>query len=41
MRRVDRTHVYFSGSISGGKGDVDTYRRIVSRLRAAGCRVSA
>lgn len=35
------TTIYFSGSISGGRGDVATYRRIVSALEACGHRVLA
>ena len=30
------TTIYFSGSISGGREDVQTYRRIVSALESAG-----
>ena len=33
--------IYFSGSISGGREDVATYRRIVERLRHAGHTVLA
>jgi hypothetical protein len=33
--------VYFSGSISGGREDVETYRRIVRALEADGHRVFA
>ena len=35
------TTIYFSGSISGGRHDVATYRRIVSALEAQGHRVLA
>ena len=33
--------IYFSGSISGGRGDVATYRRIIETLERAGHRVIA
>lgn len=33
--------IYFSGAISGGRGDVPLYRRIVSALEADGHRVLA
>jgi hypothetical protein len=33
--------IYFSGSISSGRADVETYRRIVAWLEAAGHRVLA
>lgn len=33
--------IYFSGSISGGRQDVDLYRRIVDHLEAKGHRVLA
>lgn len=35
------TTIYFSGSISGGREDVETYRTIVAALEAAGHRVFA
>ena len=35
------TTIYFSGSISGGRGDVATYRRIVAALESEGHRVLA
>lgn len=33
--------IYFSGAITGGRGDVPLYRRIVERLEAEGHRVYA
>src|SRR5512142_987324 len=33
------TTIYFSGSISGGREDIETYRRIVAALESAGHRV--
>jgi nucleoside 2-deoxyribosyltransferase len=33
--------IYFSGSITGGRGDVALYRQIVDALRSAGYRVLA
>ena len=33
--------IYFSGAITGGRGDVAQYRRIVAALEAAGHRVLA
>lgn len=35
------TTIYFSGSISGGRADLETYRFLVDALRAAGHRVLA
>ena len=35
------TTIYFSGSISGGRGDVATYRRIIEALEREGHRVLA
>ena len=35
------TTIYFSGSISGGREDIETYRRIVAALESAGHRVLA
>ena len=35
------TTIYFSGSISGGREDVETYREIVGALESAGHRVFA
>jgi nucleoside 2-deoxyribosyltransferase len=35
------TTIYFSGSISGGRGDVATYRRIIDALEKDGHRVLA
>ncbi len=35
------TTIYFSGAITGGRGDVPHYRRFVSGLEAAGFRVLA
>ena len=35
------TTIYFSGSISGGRGDVATYRRIIDALENDGHRVLA
>ena len=35
------TTIYFSGSISGGRGDVPLYRRIIAALEAEGYRVLA
>jgi len=37
----DVTTIYFSGSISSGRGDVEQYRRIVAALEARGYRVLA
>ena len=35
------TTIYFSGSISGGRGDIATYRRIIDALEKDGHRVIA
>lgn len=34
--RVSSMKVYFCGSIRGGRADVDTYRRIVTKLQSYG-----
>jgi hypothetical protein len=39
--RIMPTTIYFSGSISGGREDVGTYRMFVAALEAAGHRVLA
>lgn len=36
-----RTTIYFSGSISGGRGDVGLYRKLIAALEADGHRVIA
>ena len=38
---MDELTIYFSGAISGGRGDVEHYREIVTALEAAGHRVLA
>lgn len=38
---VHMAKIYFSGSITGGRGDVPLYRRIVETLESAGHRVLA